>query len=406
MTTAGTGIYGAARETAEAFGNTSTPAAGKSGGTGTGGIAPATVSISNSGNMTNGAGGVGGYAMAGAGAIGFVAKGGTATATTTVSNSGNLVTHYGAVYGYAVALTDTIGGTTKGGSATGGTSHATVTISNTGNLTAGSGNPFAQGIYGNSFASASGGVIVIPATSGAPGSLFPIIVPAYTATGSTATATTSISNSGNLNVKPTDTGEGIQGVARAYADAFALITKGSVATGGTAIATTSISNSNAIYNSHGSSLRGQSNASTNAYGYKSVAGTSTATTNIYNSGSLESLHYTGIHGEAYANANAYGNGTAAKGLGTGGTATASVLITNVASGIIQAGNGGFYASGMVAQSGARANGNGYVGKGRDGVGDDVDHQCCKRLKLPGQRYHRWLVRQCCRLQPDLHDHGA
>ena len=73
--------------------------------------------------MTSGAGGVGGYAIAGAGAFGFVAKGGTATATTTVSNSGNLITHYGAVYGYAVALSDTIGGTTKGGSATGGTSH-------------------------------------------------------------------------------------------------------------------------------------------------------------------------------------------------------------------------------------------------------------------------------------------
>ena len=55
-------------------------------------------------------------------------------------------------------------------------------------------------------------------------------------------------------------------------------------------------NAGAIYNAHGSSLRGQSNASTNAYGYKAVAGTSTASTTIYNSGSLESLHYTGIHG--------------------------------------------------------------------------------------------------------------
>ena len=102
---------------------------------------------------------------------------------------------------------------------------------------------------------------------------------------------------------------------------------------------------------------------TNATGYKAVAGTSTASTTIYNSGSLESLHYTGIHGESYANANAYGNTTAAKGLGTGGTASAAVLITNVAAGTVQAGNGGSYASGMVAQSGAKANGNGYVGKG-------------------------------------------
>ena len=39
------------------------------------------------------------------------------------------------------------------------------------------------------------------------------------------------------------------------------------------------------------------------------------------------------------------------------------MITNVAAGTIQAGNGGSYASGMVAQSGAKANGNGYVGKG-------------------------------------------
>ena len=159
LKTAGGGIYGAAREYAEAFGNT-TPAAGKSY-SASGGVAPATVSISNSGNMTS-LFGVGGYAKAGAGAIGFVAKGGTATATTTVSNTGNLVTHYTGVFGSAVALSDTIGGTTKGGSATGGTSSATVKISNTGNITAGNGSPFADGIYGNSFASASGGLIVIP----------------------------------------------------------------------------------------------------------------------------------------------------------------------------------------------------------------------------------------------------
>ena len=363
LNTSGGGIFGQATEYAEAFGSTATPATGKSYG-GTGGVAPATVSISNSGNMTS-LFGIGGYAKAGAGAIGFVAKGGTATATTTVSNTGNLVTHYTGVYGSAVALTDAFGSGSKGSKAYGGTSTATVTISNTGNITAGKGGPvFADGIYGNSFASASGGLIVIPIIPGVPSTLFPIIVPTYTATGGTATATTSISNSGSLNVKPADIGEGIYGGARAFADAFANYgTKGSVATGGTAVATTSISNSNAIYNSHGSSLRGQSNASTNAYGYKSVAGTSTASTTIYNSGSLESLHYTGIHGESYANANAYGNTTAAKGLGTGGTASAAVLITNVAAGTIQAGNGGFYASGMVAQSGARANGNGYVGKG-------------------------------------------
>ena len=41
-----------------------------------------------------------------------------------------------------------------------------------------------------------------------------------------------------------------------------------------------------------------------------------------------------------------------------------MLITNVAAGTVQAGSGnGFYASGMVGQSGASANGNGYVGKG-------------------------------------------
>ena len=255
--------------------------------------------------------------------LGFVAKGGTATATTTVSNSGNLVTRYDGVFGSAVALSDTIGGTTKGGSATGGTSNASVTISNTGNLTDGPGF-FARGIYGNSFASASGGLIVVPIIAGVPATLIPIIVPAYTANGGTATATTSISNSGILNVKPTLIGEGIYGGARAFADAYALNTKGSVATGGTATATTSISNSNAIYNAHGSSLKGYSRADTNATGYKSVAGTSTATTTIYNSGSLESLHYTGIHGQSYANANAYGNFlTTAKGLGTGGTASAA-----------------------------------------------------------------------------------
>ena len=121
-----------------------------------------------------------------------------------------------------MALTDAVGGAGKGGSATGGTSRATVTISNTGNITAGTNaNSFAHGIYGNSFASASGGVLVIPTTPNVPSTLIPIVIPAYTATGGTATATTSISNSGNLNVKPTDTGEGIYGGARAFADAFA-----------------------------------------------------------------------------------------------------------------------------------------------------------------------------------------
>ena len=122
---------------------------------------------------------------AGAGAFGFVAKGGTATATTTVSNSGNLITNYTGVFGSAVALSDTIGGSGKGGSATGGTSSAAVKITNggPGNITAGAGHTYADGIYGNSFASASGGLIVIPIFPGAPNSLFPIIIPAYTATG-------------------------------------------------------------------------------------------------------------------------------------------------------------------------------------------------------------------------------
>ena len=109
-----------------------------------------------------------------------------------------------------------------------------------------------------------------------------------------------------------------------------------------------VSNSAAIYNAHGSSLKGYSRADTNAYGYIAHAGTSTASTTIYNSGSLESLHYTGIHGMSYANANGNGYVDAAKGLGTGGTATAAVLITNVAAGTVQAGSGnGFYASGIV-----------------------------------------------------------
>lgn len=363
------GISATALEYAEAFGNLTAK-----GGAGTGGVAPATVSVINSMSITSSnAYGIGGYAKAGAGAIGFVAKGGTATATTSISNSGALYTHHTGIYGAATALSDTWGGTGKGGSASGGTSTATVSITNTGNIYAGDGlsHQHIYGIYGNSFASASGGVIVIPIFGTGPNSLFPIFNPgggAYTAKGGTATATTTISNTGNMTVKGHHT-EGIYGGATAFAYANGNFSKGGSATGGTAIATTTVTNANdTIYNARGSSIKAVSYANAKAHGYVAKGGTATASTTVSNSGYLLSYHYTAIHAESYADADGRGNSTGtlpgpgAKGSGTGGTASATVLITNI--GTVQAGAGhGDYAYGIVGSSGARAVGAGYTAKG-------------------------------------------
>ena len=220
--------------------------------------------------------------------------------------------------------------------------------------------------YGNSFASASGGVIVIPIFGTGPNSLFPIFYAAYTAKGGTATATTTISNAGNVTVKGRRT-EGIYAGSTAFAYANAITSKGGNATGGTATATTTVTNTGSVYNEHGSSIKAVSYANAKAHGYVAKGGTATAQTTVSNSGYLLSYHYTAIHAESYAKADGSGNSTgtlpgpAAKGSGTGGTASATVLITNI--GNVQAGNGGTYASGIVGTSGARAVGSGYTAKG-------------------------------------------
>ena len=123
------GMVGVAIESAEAYGNTTA-----SGGSATGGIAPATVSLSNAGNITAPFGfGQVGYANALAGAIGYTATGGTATATFYSTNSGALTTGKTDIFGVAVALSDAITfNNNTGSSATGGTATGNVSISNSG----------------------------------------------------------------------------------------------------------------------------------------------------------------------------------------------------------------------------------------------------------------------------------
>ena len=98
---------------------------------------------------------------------------------------------------------------------------------------------------------------------------------AGSAKGGTATATVTISNTGNIATY--DAG-GISGYASAHANG-----DGKGGTGGTAVATTTISNTGIIF-SYGTGIYGGTDA--RAHGYKS-GGTATATTLIVNTGSIK-----------------------------------------------------------------------------------------------------------------------
>ena len=137
---------------------------------------------------------------------------------------------------------------------------------------------------------------------------------------------------------------------------------GGVGTGGTATATTSVSNSGNIYSATGyfSGINGSSRAGAIGVGWHGYGGTASATTNIYNSGNITGD--AGITGGARAYAGGYGSNAIEPGKGVGGTATAMVTITNVASGTIRATGDGIY-----GYSRAQAYGEGiFGGKGSFG----------------------------------------
>ena len=132
--------------------------------------------------------------------------------------------------------------------------------------------------------------------------------------------------------------DGIYGGANAYANAYgsAADGHGTVAggsgTGGTAVADVYITNTGAIsVKGHGEGIDGYSYAGAHARGYTATGGTAIATTTIINAvtGTIANYRGDGIDGSAIANANAYGIGTFDKlSSGTGGTASATVAITN------------------------------------------------------------------------------
>ena len=237
------GIYGHAYANAGAnnatTGNKSTAIAGSAtaGVTITNGNATVTPAITVNGNQSA----VGGSADAFANGFSFIGNAGVATATTSVYNSGALSikpisgnSTNATLYGVAIASAVTEGNITKGGSATGGTANATVTLSNIGSITS----PGNAGIYGYAMGSATGGYLRPPFKKYGFG-----LYAAYNATGGTASATVTISNTGTLAVR----GDGVYGKALEYANAFGNTSAaGGTGTGGVAPATVSITNSAAM----------------------------------------------------------------------------------------------------------------------------------------------------------------
>ena len=211
----GDGIEGFATATANATGNN---AAKKS--TAKAGTATSTVTINNAPAITTqgpGADGLEGFSSAQANANAFTATGGTATATTNMSNSGSLVVMDNGIVGSSFAQADGAGSNAPGGAGTGGTATATTVITNGGSIIDKGIPPLppqvvveGSGIDGFSFAFANGF--------------------GYTAKGGTATAGTTITNTGPIT---SYIGSGIVGVAVSGAVGFAPVnTPGSAGTGG------------------------------------------------------------------------------------------------------------------------------------------------------------------------------
>ena len=221
----GDGIDGFAKANASGYGS-NTP-----GGKGIGGTAIAGVTITNNtgANITSSReGGIDGYSYARANGNAFAAQGGHATAVTTVVNHATIISQEDGIYGGANAYANAYGspadksGTVAAGSGIGGLAIAQVFITNTGAVSV---KDKGEAIDGQSYAGANG--------------------TGYLGKGGTASATTSITNSGTLFSYK---GDGIDGFATALANGYGIGThdKLSVSTGGHATATVVISNTGDI----------------------------------------------------------------------------------------------------------------------------------------------------------------
>jgi len=327
------GIYGEAVATARG-----SSSAAK--GTGKGGSATATVFITNGGAVTAGLApatkrGIDGQAYADASGSAYTAIGGIAGSTVTLTNSGVVKSPDDGVYGRARAYANASGLNVKGSTGTGGVATASVVITNSGAVT--TTKTAGVGVGGYTKAQAD------------------VNVATFTAKAGTASATTTLNNSAAV----TSLGDGVWGRSNAYADANGGTGTGGSATGGIAIANTSATNSAALTvtgNGHqGVDVR--SNASAGANGFVALAGTASATTTTNNTGTVTSAG-DGLFGSATSNAIAQGQNT--KGAsGTGGTAVASITATN-SKAITVTGNGH---EGIDQQTFANAFGGGYTAVG-------------------------------------------
>jgi hypothetical protein len=339
-------LTGSAEASASAF---STDSKGASA---TGGVAFAGVIISNTGTLYNTRGqGIDGQSSAAANAFGFKAFGGNAQAFTSIVNTPAITSHGDGIHGEATAEANAHGGNKYAGFAQGGTALANVVITN------GANDPVfsleKDGIDGESSAEANAGSRHDRS---------------YTAIGGFAQATTLIVNGSDIRSE----GDGITGSAEASADAFgsdfinipfahhfsddpifpgSLVTgPGGLASGGVALAGVLISNTGTVYTTVGSGIEGESSASADARGFTAFGGYARATTTIVNGPAITSAA-DGIKGTADASANARG-GHKYSGLGQGGTALATVLITNGANDPITTTKKG---AGIDGESSAEAN---------------------------------------------------
>ena len=355
ITSSGDGITGSAKASANAYGSnwiydpvahnfSDDPVDPNSpngvrgpGGSATGGLAVAVVSISNAGTINSGNDGLEGRSSAAANASGYTAIGGTAMAYTTIFNAPPITSGGDGIKGKAEASANAAGKYY----AKGGTALASVVITN-GTADA-IHSYFGEGIDGSSRASANAG-------SWGHGS--------FTAIGGLAIATTSITNGSPIKSYE----DGIKGRAEASASAHGVDSKGSSATGGQAIAAVVISNAGTILSLDGEGIDGQSSASANASGFKAYGGTAQATTLIVNVPSIVSSG-DGIKGKAEASANAFGSSSPG-GFASGGLAIANVLITNGTADAITSSNG----EGIDGSSRASANAGSWGNRSYTAIG--------------------------------------
>ena len=343
-----TAIEGDATAFADAFGSFSSYYIAKTStlyhGTGVGGTATATTSISNGGTLISyGGRGIDGNSFASASGFGYFGTGGSATATTSINNYGPITSQYRGINGSATAFAIGVGSLSNkygvGGSGLGGHASAGVLITNSAAITAADG----HGIVGDSLAVA--GAIGFYAQGGT----------------STAIATTTINNLSGGNITSSNTG--IEGNSVALADAFGSFESFAHPTdphgtgvGGIATATTFITNAATINSSHGRGIDGNSVASASGFGYFGTGGTANAFTSISNTGAVSS-QYRGINGSASAFAIGFGstfNSLGVGGYALGGTASAGAVVNNSSTITTKVGQG------MVGGSLAVADAVGYI----------------------------------------------